>query len=149
MTKMGIQAIYPKSKGKKSGEAHQIHPYLLRNLAIERINQVWSTDITYIRLKGGFMYLTAIIDWFSRYVITWELSNTLDGHFCQVALTRALGQGKPTIFNTDQGVQFTAKTFTDSLNQANIKISMDGRGRALDNVPYYGLCRTPLAIGQV
>lgn len=142
MRKMGIQAIYPGPKPKQTGEPHQIYPYLLRGLAIERVNQVWSTDITYIRLKGGFMYLTAIIDWYSRYVVTWELSNTLDGYFCQVALTRALGQGKPTIFNTDQGVQFTAKAFTDILQQAQIKISMDGRGRALDNIFVERLWRT-------
>ncbi len=134
MQKMGIQAIYPQPKGKKSGEPHQIYPYLLRNLAIKRVNQVWSTDITYIRLKGGFMYLTAIIDWYSRYVISWELSNSLDGHFCQVALQRALDQAQPEIFNTDQGTQFTANAFTDILKQAQIKISMDGRGRALDNI---------------
>ena len=134
MRKMGLQAIYPQPKAKKPGAQHQIYPYLLRNLAIERVNQVWSTDITYIRMKGGFMYLTAIIDWYSRYVISWELSNSLDGHFCQVVLQRALDQAQPEIFNTDQGVQFTANAFTDILKQAHVKISMDGRGRALDNI---------------
>ena len=138
MRKMGLQAIYPGPKPKQGGEPHQIYPYLLRGLAIEGVNQVWSTDITYIRLKGGFMYLTAChimaFDWYSRSVVEWELSNTLDGHFCQVALTRALRQGKPAIFNTDQGTQFTAKAFTDILQQAQVKISMDGRGRALDNI---------------
>ena len=134
MGKMGLQAIYPRPKGQKGTKEHKIYPYLLRGLSIERPNQVWSTDITYIRLPKGFMYLTAIIDWYSRYVITWELSNSLEGHFCQVALQRALGQTKPEIFNTDQGVQFTAKAFTDYLKQAQVKISMDGRGRALDNI---------------
>ena len=142
MVKMGLQAIYPKAKPKKSGEPHHIYPYLLRGLAIKRVNQVWSTDITYIRLKKGFMYLTAIIDWYSRYVITWELSNTLDGHFCQVALKRALDQGKPEIFNSDQGSQFTAQAFTNILHQAQIQISMDGRGRALDNIFVERLWRT-------
>lgn len=134
MHKMGLQAIYPKPKTQKSGEQHQIYPYLLRDLTIDRVNQVWSTDITYIRMKQGFMYLTAIIDWYSRYVISWELSNSLDGHFCQAVLKRALAQAKPTIFNTDQGVQFTAHAFTDILKQAQVQISMDGRGRALDNI---------------
>lgn len=134
MHKMGLQAIYPRPKAKKSGEQHQIYPYLLRDMAIERVNQVWSTDITYIRMKQGFMYLTAIIDWFSRYIISWELSNSLDGHFCQVALKRALDLAQPAIFNTDQGVQFTAQAFTDILQQAQVHISMDGRGRALDNI---------------
>ncbi len=134
MQKMGLQAIYPRPKGKKEAKEHQIYPYLLRDLAIERPHQVWSTDITYIRMPKGFMYLTAIIDWYSRYVITWELSNSLDGHFCQVALRRALAQAQPEIFNTDQGVQFTANAFTDCLKEAQVKISMDGRGRALDNI---------------
>jgi len=134
MDKMGLEAIYPRPKRKKEAKEDQIYPYLLRDLAIERPNQVWSTDITYIRMPKGFMYLTAIIDWYSRYVITWELSNSLDGHFCQVALKRALAQAQPEIFNTDQGVQFTANAFTDCLKAAQVKISMDGRGRALDNI---------------
>ena len=134
MRKMGIQAIHPRKKRQTGNKEHQIYPYLLRNMSIERPNQVWSTDITYIPMKHGFMYLTAIIDWYSRYVITWELSNTLDGHFCQMALERALVHAKPEIFNTDQGSQFTANAFTDILKQAQIKISMDGRGRALDNI---------------
>ena len=134
MQKMSLQAIHPGSKDKKSGEQHRIYPYLLRNVPIKRVNQVWSTDITYIRMKKGFMYLTAIIDWFSRYVISWELSNTLDGHFCRVALHRALAQAQPDIFNSDQGCQFTAQAFTSILEQAQVKISMEGRGRALDNI---------------
>ena len=149
MQKMGLQAIYPRPKEKKPGEEHRIYPYLLRDVPIEQVNQVWSTDITYIRLKKGFMYLTAIIDWYSRYVLSWELSNTLEGHFCRVALNRALAHAKPIVFNSDQGTQFTAQAFTHILEQAQVKISMDGRGRALDNVPYYGLCRALMAIGQI
>ena len=134
MQKMGLQAIYPKSRPKQERHNHKIYPYLLNGVAIVRPNQVWSTDITYIPLQHGFMYLVAVIDWYSRYVLAWELSNTLDGHFCQVALHQALRQGRPEIFNTDQGVQFTATDFTDILDQAHIQISMDGRGRALDNI---------------
>jgi putative transposase len=134
MRKMGLQAIYPRSRPKPDGQEHRIYPYLLRNVAIVRPGQVWSADITYIRMHQGFMYLVAIIDWFSRYVITWQLSNTLDGHFCRTALQQALATGQPEIFNTDQGVQFTALPFTSILDQADIQISMDGRGRALDNI---------------
>lgn len=131
---MGLQAIYPRPRPKNERHDHKIYPYLLRNVEIVRPNQVWSSDITYIPLDNGFMYLVAVIDWYSRYILTWELSNTLDGHFCQVALQQALTQGRPDIFNTDQGVQFTATDFTDILEQAHIQISMDGRGRALDNI---------------
>ncbi len=134
MRLMGLQAIYPRPRPKGPAVEHKIYPYLLRNLEIVRPNQVWSTDITYIRMKNGFMYLTAIIDWYSRYVLAWTLSNTLDNHFCLVALERALAQARPEIFNTDQGVQFTAASFTGRLEQANIQVSMDGRGRALDNI---------------
>jgi len=131
---MGLQAIYPRPRPKSERHNHKIYPYLLRDVEIVRPNQVWSSDITYIPLDTGFMYLVAVIDWYSRYILTWELSNTLDGHFCQVALQQALTQGRPEIFNTDQGVQFTATDFTDILEQAHIQISMDGRGRALDNI---------------
>jgi putative transposase len=134
MQKMGLQAIYPRSKAKNERHNHKIYPYLLNEVEIVRPGQVWSSDITYIPLQTGFMYLVAVIDWFSRYILAWELSNTLDGHFCQVALRHALTQGQPQIFNTDQGVQFTAPDFTDILTQADIQISMDGRGRALDNI---------------
>lgn len=134
MRLMGLQAIYPGPKARKSADEHKIYPYLLRNVPIVRRNQVWSTDITYIRMASGFMDLTAIIDGYSRYVLAWQLSNTLDNYFCLVALEQALAQAKPEIFNTDQGVQFTAYSFTDRLEQDNIQISMDGRGRALDNV---------------
>jgi len=134
MKLMGLQAIYPRPRPKRERHNHKIYPYLLRDVEIVRPNQVWSSDITYIPLDNGFMYLVAVIDWYSRYILTWELSNTLDGHFCQVALQQALTQGRPEIFNTDQGVQFTATDFTDILEQAHIQISMDGRGRALDNI---------------
>ena len=131
---MGLQAIYPQPQTTVTAKQHKIYPYLLRNLPIVRPNQVWSADITYIPLAQGFMYLVAIIDWFSRYVISWQLSNTLDGWFCVLALQQALHDAQPVIFNTDQGVQFTAHDFTTSLTQAGIQISMDGRGRALDNI---------------
>jgi putative transposase len=135
MQLMGLQAIYPEPRPKhQPASEHKIYPYLLRNLAIVRPNQVWSTDITYLKMSNGFMYLTAVIDWYSRYVLAWQLSNSLDNHFCLVALEQALAQATPDIFNTDQGVQFTADSFTQRLRQAEIKISMDGRGRALDNI---------------
>jgi putative transposase len=131
---MGLYAIYAKPRTTVSNKENKVYPYLLRNFVIGRPNQVWSADITYIRMQHGFMYLTAIIDWFSRYVLTWELSNTLDGLFCLKALEQALRKGKPEIFNTDQGVQFTAAGFAHAVECAGIKFSMDGRGRALDNV---------------
>jgi putative transposase len=134
MRRMGLQAIYPKPKTTVAGKGHRIYPYLLRNLAIVRPNQVWSADITYVPMPRGFMYLVAVMDWFSRYVLAWQLSNTLDGYFCLDVLRQVLQQAKPEIFNTDQGAQFTAHDFTDCLAQAEVRISMDGRGRALDNV---------------
>ena len=134
MRVMGLSPLYPKPNLSKPDKKHKIYPYLLRGLSIMRPNQVWSTDITYIPMKDGFMYLTAIIDWYSRYVLTYELSNTLDSAFCIRALRLALEIGTPTIFNTDQGVQFTSLDFTSVLQSSNIKISMDGKGRAIDNV---------------
>ena len=134
MQKMGIQAIYPKPSLSKRHPDHKIYPYLLRGLAITRPNQVWSTDITYIPLRNGFMYLAAVIDWYSRYVLAWRLSNTLESTFCIEVLQQALEQGRPEIFNTDQGSQFTSVAFTSVLQEAGIQISMDGRGRALDNI---------------
>src|SRR5262249_12314471 len=113
---------------------HRIYPYLLRGVPIERADQVWSADITYVPMATGFMYLAAVIDWFSRYVIAWRLSNTLDGSFCTEVLEAALDGGRPEVFNTDQGVQFTAEVFTRRLESAGVAVSMDGRGRALDNV---------------
>jgi len=142
MRLMGLQAIYPKPKTSTPAPGHKRYPYLLRGLKITRPGQVWSTDITYVPMQHGFMYLVAVIDWFSRYVLAWQLSNTLDGLFCRVALRQALEQGKPDIFNTDQGAQFTADEFTGILEAASIRISMDGRGRALDNVFVERLWRT-------
>jgi putative transposase len=134
MRKMDLMAVYPKPRTTIGGSEHKVYPYLLRGLAITHPNQVWSTDITYIPMQKGFMYLVAVIDWFSRYVLSWKLSNTLDGSFCLDALHDALLLGKPEIFNTDQGVQFTAHAFTNTLEDAGIRISMDGRGRAFDNI---------------
>jgi putative transposase len=131
---MGLEAIYPKPKLSASGGTHKVFPYLLRDVPIERPDQVWSTDITYIPLAKGFMYLAAIIDWYSRYVISWRLSNTLEGDFCLEMLQEALGKGRPEVFNTDQGVQFTAQAWTGRLQAAGVAVSMDGRGRCLDNV---------------
>lgn len=134
MRKMGIQAIHPQKRTTQPGASHKIYPYLLRNLTITHPNQVWSSDITYVPLASGFMYLVAVIDWYSRYVLAWQLSNTLDGHFCLETLHCALQRGRPDLFNTDQGVQFTATAYTQCLEAAGIQISMDGRGRALDNI---------------
>jgi putative transposase len=142
MQVMGLQAVGPKPGTSQPAPDHKIYPYLLRGLAITRPNQVWSADITYVPLSGGFMYLVAIIDWFSRYVLAWQLSNTLDGYFCIEALRQALQRGQPEIFNTDQGAQFTALNFTGLLEAAHIRISMDGRGRALDNIFVERLWRT-------
>jgi putative transposase len=134
MRVMGLEAIYPKPKLSAAGPGHRIYPYLLRGVKVERPDQVWSTDITYVPLATGFMYLAAVIDWFSRYVIAWRLSNTLDGSFCLEMLEEALGRGRPEVFNTDQGVQFTAAAWTGRLESAGVAVSMDGRGRCLDNV---------------
>jgi putative transposase len=131
---MGLEAIYPRPRTSIAGKGHKVYPYLLRGVAIERADQVWSTDITYEPLPTGFMYLAAVIDWFSRYVIAWRLSNTLDGSFCLEMLEEALEGGRPEVFNTDQGVQFTAEAFAGRLERAGVAVSMDGRGRALDNV---------------
>jgi putative transposase len=134
MRLMGLEAIYPKPRLSQAGRGHRIYPYLLRGVTIERPDQVWSADITYVPLPTGLMYLAATIDWYSRLVIAWRLSNTLDGSFCLEMLEEALGQGRPEVFNTDQGVQFTAQAFTGRLESAGVAVSMDGRGRCLDNV---------------
>ena len=131
---MGLEAIYPKPKLSAGRAGHRIYPYLLRDVRIERPDQVWSTDITYVPLTTGFMYLAAIIDWYSRYVLAWRLSNTLDGSFCLEMLEEALRSGQPEVFNTDQGVQFTAQAWTERLESAGVAVSMDGKGRCLDNV---------------
>jgi putative transposase len=134
MQLMGLETVYPKPRLSQPSVQSVRYPYLLRGMSIDRIDQVWSTDITYIRLARGFVYLTAIIDWFSRYVLAWELSTTMDTGFCLEALDRALQVARPEIFNTDQGVQFTSNDFTSRLLQYDIRISWDGRGRALDNI---------------
>jgi putative transposase len=131
---MGLEAIYPKPRLSMPGSGHRIYPYLLRGVDVTRPDQVWSTDITYIPMARGFMYLAAIIDWYSRYVVAWRLSNTLDGSFCLEMLEEALRQGQPEVFNTDQGVQFTAAAFSGRLERAGVAVSMDGKGRCLDNI---------------
>jgi putative transposase len=134
MALMGIEAVYPKPKLSRPGEGHRIYPYLLRGVGVNRVNQVWSTDITYIRMAQGFVYLVAVIDWFSRYVLSWRLSLTLELDFCVEALKCALRRGRPEIFNTDQGSQFTSEKFTAELAAREIAISMDGRGGCMDNI---------------
>ena len=134
MREMGIAAIYPKPRLSAPGVAHRVYPYLLRDLAVTRPNQVWAADITYVPMAHGFLYLVAIIDWFSRYVVAWELSNTLSVEFCLICLEAALSEACPEIFNTDQGSQFTSRAFADRLEGAGIAISMDGKGRAFDNI---------------
>lgn len=134
MRKMGLEAIYPKPNLSRRSSEHEIYPYLLSGLSLEGPNQVWSSDITYIPMVNGFVYLTAVIDWFSRYVLSWRLSNTLDSHFCVEALEAALELGCPEIHNSDQGSQYTSHAFVNKLKAAKIKISMDGKGRAIDNV---------------
>jgi putative transposase len=134
MELLGIEAVYPKPKLSQPGDGHRIYPYLLRGATVDRVNQVWSTDITYIRMAEGFLYLVAVMDWFSRYVLSWSLSLTMEVEFCVEALKRALRRGRPEIFNSDQGSQFTSEKFTGELVGRQIAISMDGRGRCLDNI---------------
>lgn len=134
MRQMGIEAVYAKPKLSQPGEGHKIYPYLLKGMKIERRDQVWCTDITYIPLLQGFLYLVAVMDWFSRFVLSWALSLTIELDFCLEALQRALRWGRPEIFNSDQGSQFTREKFLGELEQRNIAISMDGRGRCLDNI---------------
>ena len=132
---LGLEAIYPKINLSKRNFEHKIYPYLIRDLSIKSVNKVWSADITYIRMAHGFLYLVAIIDWYSRYILSWKLSNTLHNDFCIEALREALSKyGNPEIFNTDQGCQFTADNWIQELLTNDISISMDGRGRALDNI---------------
>lgn len=135
MKKMGLQAIYQEPRTTVPHPEHKVYPYLLRNLEINSVNQVWSTDITYIRMQKGFLYLVAIMDWHSRKVLSWRLSNTMDTDFCIAALEEAIEtHGTPEIFNTDQGSQFTSMDFTEVLKRNSIRISMDGKGRWMDNV---------------
>jgi putative transposase len=142
MAVMGLEALYAKPRTTRPDAEHEKYPYLLRGLEVTRPDQVWATDITYIRLRGGFLYLMAILDWFSRYVVTWEISNTLDDGFCVAALDRALSLGRPEIFNSDQGSQFTSGDFIKLLKGAGVRISMDGVGRAFDNIFVERLWRT-------
>jgi putative transposase len=144
MRKMGLEAVYPRRKRCLSipDRQHRIYPYLLRDVQVEQANQVWSADITYIRMHRGWVYLVAIMDWYSRYVLSWEVSVTLEGEFCVEALRRALSSGRPQIFNTDQGSQFTSIGFTKILQDAGVQISMDGKGRAFDNIFSERLWRT-------
>ena len=134
MDVMGIEAVYPKPRLSQPGENHRIYPYLLRGVEVNRVNQVWSTDITYIRMAQGFLYLVAVMDWFSRYVLSWALSLTMEIDFCVKALHGALRRGRPDIFNSDQGSQFTSEKFTGELTARQIAVSMDGRGRCMDNI---------------
>ena len=135
MRLMGIQAIYPRPRTTCPHPEHKIYPYLLRDLSIERPNKVWATDITYIPMDRGFMYLVAVMDWYSRKILSWRVSNTMESDFCVEALQEALSRyGRPDIFNTDQGSQFTSKDFTGTLKDHGVNISMDGRGRCQDNI---------------
>ena len=143
MNLMGLASVAPRKKTTVPGREHKIYPYLLRGVNINRVNQVWCSDITFLRLKGGFAYLTVVMDWFSRYVLSWEVSVTMDDGFCVSALERALRRyGAPDIFNTDQGSQYTGTAFTGVLKENGIKISMDGKGRAMDNIMVERLWRS-------
>lgn len=143
MKLLGLEAIYRRPKTSAPNPEHRVYPYLLKGMVIDRPNQVWATDITYVPVQGGFAYLCAIVDWYSRCVLSWELSNTLDAKFCVEAVRRAIQQyGPPQIFNTDQGCQFTSAEFTQPLLAAGIKLSMDGKGRCIDNIFVERLWRT-------
>jgi len=142
MGKMGLEALHPKPRTTVLGRGHKVYPYLLRGVEVCRPNQVWGADITYVPLRTGYLYLVAILDWYSRFVLSWRLSNTLDAEFCVEALEEALSRSEPEIVNTDQGSQFTSDEFTSRLLKAGVAISMDGRGRALDNVFVERLWRT-------
>lgn len=139
---MGVQALVPRKRTTISTPGQQVYPYLLRNLVIDQPDQVWCTDITYVPMHTGFLYLVVVMDWFSRYVLTWALSNSLEGSFCRLALQQALECGTPSSFNSDQGRQFTAQAFTSILKAAEVQISMDGRGRAFDNIMIERLWRS-------
>ena len=134
MTLMGLEGLHPGPRTTTAAPDGRAYPYLLRDRVLTRADEVWSSDITYVPMRRGFMYLTAVIDWYSRYVLSWRLSNTLEGRFCLEALDEALSRGRPEIFNTDQGSQFTSREYTGRLEEAGIAVSRDGRGRALDNV---------------
>jgi putative transposase len=134
MSLMGLEAVFPRPRTTTVAPDTRVYPYLLRDRELTHVDEVWSSDITYVPTRRGFMYLTAVIDWYSRYVLSWRLSNTLDGRFCLEALDEALSRAQPEIFNTDQGSQFTSREYTGRLEEAGIAVSRDGRGRALDNV---------------
>jgi putative transposase len=142
MRQMGLEGLAPGPRTHRPGPEHTVYPYLLRGLQITQPDQVWCTDITYVPMPAGFMYLVAIMDWYSRYVLAWEVSNTLDVGFCLEALEAALAGGRPEFFNSDQGVQFTSTAFTHRLKEAGVRISMDGRGRVFDNIFVERLWRT-------
>lgn len=142
MRRMGLQAIVPGPHTSRPHPEHPVYPYLLRDLEVRAANQVWCSDVTYIPMRQGFLYLVVVMDWYSRYVLSWELSNSLESGFCVSALEKALARGSPGIFNTDQGAQFTSEAFTQRLLSAGVQISMDGKGRALDNVFVERLWRT-------
>lgn len=142
MQQLGIAAIYPKKRLSQGNTEHPKYPYLLSGLSIETPNHVWCSDITYIRLRGGFVYLVAVMDWYSRFVLSWDLSITLDADFCVTTLDRALADAQPQIFNTDQGSQYTSESFTSRLKEACVRISMDGKGRAFDNIMIERLWRS-------
>ena len=134
MRLMGLEAIYRRPNTSKPAPGHRVYPYLLKGVDVNRVDQVWAADITYIPMAQGFLYLVAIMDWHSRHVLAWKLSNTMDTDFCVTALEAALGKGRPEIFNTDQGAQFTSDAFTQTLQERGIRVSMDGKGRYLDNI---------------
>lgn len=142
MRKMGIEGISPKRRTTMAAAGHQVYPYLLRGLKIERPNQVWCSDFTYVPMANGFMYLVAVMDWFSRHVLSWRISNSMDADFCTEALDDALSKATPEIFNTDQGAQFTSREYTNRLKDHGVAISMDGKGRAIDNVMIERLWKT-------
>ena len=142
LRQMGLEAIYPKPRLSKPAPGHRIYPYLLRSAKIEKPDDVWATDITYVRMRRGFVYLTAVLDWWSRFVLAWKVSQTLETDFCLEALDAALKRGRPGIFNSDQGAQFTSEAFMGRLEREGIRISMDGRGRCMDNIFVERLWRT-------
>jgi putative transposase len=142
LRKMGLVAIYPKPRTSQPNHEHRVYPYLLSGLSIDRPDQVWATDITYIRMRRGFVYLAVMMDWFSRFVVAWRLSVTLEVKFCLEALEEALASGRPEIFNSDQGAQYTSPRFTERLESAEVRISMDGKGRFWDNIFVERLWRT-------
>jgi putative transposase len=142
LRKMGLMAIYPKPRTSQPNNEHRVYPYLLAGVSIDRPDQVWATDITYIRMRRGFVYLAAIMDWFSRFVVAWRLSISLEVEFCLEVLDEALAQTRPEIFNSDQGAQFTSPRFVQRLESAQVRISMDGKGRFLDNIFVERLWRT-------